>query len=356
MDCARQQALPTAMTPQSSPTNNTTNENEELPFRSPTLERYRKRRPSMGSALRVMTPNKASSGAGGYATSNLTPPPPPLRTVGGRPVIRTAPLVAALSVVTPECDSSEAPATALATAAVFTATACASPIPSKSVSILKEKEDDARDDSLSESDDSGCDQAVEALDTLAEGRSLAPGARERSSVGGASVDTRVLCAVRTPAALTEAAGGTSFGRNPSLGRTSFGQRRTALLGSARRESSSSASSSSSFSVGGDATVAASAAPIASRLSSGSHSSLAADASELTCAVPSPAVGTPTPSAATAAAAANEPIATASVDGRGWRLEDFELARPLGRGKFGNVYLAREKRSRALSALKVLTRA
>ncbi|XP_064593915.1 aurora kinase B isoform X1 [Zonotrichia leucophrys gambelii] len=35
------------------------------------------------------------------------------------------------------------------------------------------------------------------------------------------------------------------------------------------------------------------------------------------------------------------------------LEDFEVGRPLGKGKFGNVYLARERRSGFLVALKVL---
>jgi len=37
----------------------------------------------------------------------------------------------------------------------------------------------------------------------------------------------------------------------------------------------------------------------------------------------------------------------------WKLEDFEIGRPLGKGKFGNVYLAREKRSKYIIALKVL---
>uniref|UniRef100_A0A670Y2W3 non-specific serine/threonine protein kinase n=1 Tax=Pseudonaja textilis TaxID=8673 RepID=A0A670Y2W3_PSETE len=40
----------------------------------------------------------------------------------------------------------------------------------------------------------------------------------------------------------------------------------------------------------------------------------------------------------------------------WFLEDFEIGRPLGKGKFGNVYLAREKRSRFILALKVLFKA
>jgi len=37
----------------------------------------------------------------------------------------------------------------------------------------------------------------------------------------------------------------------------------------------------------------------------------------------------------------------------WQLADFEIGKPLGRGKFGNVYLAREKKSKYIVALKVL---
>ena len=39
--------------------------------------------------------------------------------------------------------------------------------------------------------------------------------------------------------------------------------------------------------------------------------------------------------------------------RRWQLEDFDIGKPLGRGKFGNVYLAREKNSKFIVALKVL---
>jgi aurora kinase len=39
--------------------------------------------------------------------------------------------------------------------------------------------------------------------------------------------------------------------------------------------------------------------------------------------------------------------------RQWRLSDFDIGRPLGRGKFGNVYLAKEKSSGYIVALKVL---
>eukprot|EP01138_Halocafeteria_seosinensis_P015579 gb/GECG01015898.1/.p1 GENE.gb/GECG01015898.1/~~gb/GECG01015898.1/.p1 ORF type:complete len:286 (+),score=28.68 gb/GECG01015898.1/:1-858(+) len=37
----------------------------------------------------------------------------------------------------------------------------------------------------------------------------------------------------------------------------------------------------------------------------------------------------------------------------WNLNDFDIGRPLGRGKFGNVYLCREKMSKFIVALKVL---
>jgi len=37
----------------------------------------------------------------------------------------------------------------------------------------------------------------------------------------------------------------------------------------------------------------------------------------------------------------------------WQLADFEIGKPLGRGKFGNVYLAREKKTKFIVALKVL---
>jgi aurora kinase A len=37
----------------------------------------------------------------------------------------------------------------------------------------------------------------------------------------------------------------------------------------------------------------------------------------------------------------------------WSLVNFDIGRPLGRGKFGNVYLAREKETKFVIALKVL---
>jgi len=39
--------------------------------------------------------------------------------------------------------------------------------------------------------------------------------------------------------------------------------------------------------------------------------------------------------------------------RKWKLSDFDIGKPLGRGKFGCVYLAREKGSQYICALKVL---
>lgn len=44
--------------------------------------------------------------------------------------------------------------------------------------------------------------------------------------------------------------------------------------------------------------------------------------------------------------------TVDVCRRKWSLEEFDIGRPLGKGKFGNVYLAREKKSKFIVALKV----
>ncbi|KAM6946897.1 aurora kinase A isoform 1-T2 [Lycodopsis pacificus] len=43
----------------------------------------------------------------------------------------------------------------------------------------------------------------------------------------------------------------------------------------------------------------------------------------------------------------------SASNKRWSLENFDIGRPLGKGKFGNVYLAREQQSRFILALKVL---
>jgi aurora kinase A len=40
-------------------------------------------------------------------------------------------------------------------------------------------------------------------------------------------------------------------------------------------------------------------------------------------------------------------------GKNWKLADFDIGRPLGKGKFGNVYLARERSTKFIVALKVL---
>lgn len=39
-------------------------------------------------------------------------------------------------------------------------------------------------------------------------------------------------------------------------------------------------------------------------------------------------------------------------GHQWSLDNFNIGRPLGRGKFGSVYLAQEKQSKFVVALKV----
>ncbi|XP_055432575.1 aurora kinase B isoform X3 [Bubalus kerabau] len=45
--------------------------------------------------------------------------------------------------------------------------------------------------------------------------------------------------------------------------------------------------------------------------------------------------------------------TPNIPKRSFTIDDFEIGRPLGKGKFGNVYLAREKKSHFIVALKVL---
>lgn len=37
----------------------------------------------------------------------------------------------------------------------------------------------------------------------------------------------------------------------------------------------------------------------------------------------------------------------------WTMDDFDIGAPMGRGKFGRVYLAREKKTHYMVALKVL---
>lgn len=40
--------------------------------------------------------------------------------------------------------------------------------------------------------------------------------------------------------------------------------------------------------------------------------------------------------------------------RRWQLSDFDIGKSLGKGKFGNVYLARERSTKYIIALKVNT--
>ncbi|KAJ0431948.1 putative protein kinase Aur family [Helianthus annuus] len=44
---------------------------------------------------------------------------------------------------------------------------------------------------------------------------------------------------------------------------------------------------------------------------------------------------------------------AAAEKKRWTLNDFDIGKPLGRGKFGHVYIAKEKRSNHIVALKVL---
>ncbi len=44
------------------------------------------------------------------------------------------------------------------------------------------------------------------------------------------------------------------------------------------------------------------------------------------------------------------------DPRDWSLKNFEVGRPLGKGMLGHVYLAREKKSKFVVALKAMSKA
>lgn len=50
---------------------------------------------------------------------------------------------------------------------------------------------------------------------------------------------------------------------------------------------------------------------------------------------------------------DEDVSKRAREGKQWSLNDFEIGKPLGRGKFGAVYLAREKKSKYIVAIKVL---
>ena len=63
---------------------------------------------------------------------------------------------------------------------------------------------------------------------------------------------------------------------------------------------------------------------------------------------------PSDSPAVHAASTATPAPTqAAQSEKVWCLEDFDIGKPLGRGKFGNVYMAREKASKVVVALKVI---
>lgn len=66
-----------------------------------------------------------------------------------------------------------------------------------------------------------------------------------------------------------------------------------------------------------------------------------------------AAGVARPASRESHVARTSSAAGASGRARSWQLNDFDIGKPLGRGKFGNVYLAREKNSKYIVALKVL---
>lgn len=61
----------------------------------------------------------------------------------------------------------------------------------------------------------------------------------------------------------------------------------------------------------------------------------------------------TPAAATAGREDDSAPRCRAGSSQRWTLKDFDIGRSLGKGKFGNVYLAREKKSKFICALKVM---
>ncbi|GLD98260.1 hypothetical protein PINS_up006957 [Pythium insidiosum] len=61
------------------------------------------------------------------------------------------------------------------------------------------------------------------------------------------------------------------------------------------------------------------------------------------------------SSATAGNASSSASGSSNSSSKIWKLSDFDIGKPLGKGKFGNVYLAREKKSKYVVALKVLNK-
>ena len=91
-------------------------------------------------------------------------------------------------------------------------------------------------------------------------------------------------------------------------------------------------------------VAATTSPTIAALTTLNTSTLSLSALVLNTSFPNTATST--------TALPSHPPATLSASPV-WRLSDFDIGRPLGHGKFGHVYLAREKSTRFVCALKVL---
>ncbi|KAJ0410854.1 hypothetical protein ATCC90586_007890 [Pythium insidiosum] len=62
-----------------------------------------------------------------------------------------------------------------------------------------------------------------------------------------------------------------------------------------------------------------------------------------------------PAAASGSASSSSYSSSSNAASKIWKLSDFDIGKPLGKGKFGNVYLAREKKSKYVVALKVLNK-
>ena len=103
-----------------------------------------------------------------------------------------------------------------------------------------------------------------------------------------------------------------------------------------------------------AAPSASASASASSYPSALGATAAAAASSSSSSYASSSLSSSSAGAATGAAAGSSSEAAAAAAGQRWSLSDFDIGRPLGRGKFGNVYLCRLKQQpNLIVALKVL---
>ncbi|KAE9002585.1 Aurora kinase [Phytophthora rubi] len=106
---------------------------------------------------------------------------------------------------------------------------------------------------------------------------------------------------------------------------------------------------------GDATAAHASSSYLHGTGTGLYKSAAASKSSSRAVASSKTSATAASTAAASVAESKTKTNESAAGKKTWKLSDFEIGKPLGKGKFGNVYLAREKQSKYVVALKVLNK-